>query len=107
MFEIGNRVYCLDKKIKKTVKSINKSITDTYPVSVSFDNGVEDTYTKTGKRLDSGNKVLCKIDEQAAVTRPDLEIVPDLGQIYTLSCGTRILKTIENTHIILPQIPDL
>ena len=46
MFEIGNRVYCLDKKIKKTVKSINKSITDTYPVSVSFDNGVEDTYTK-------------------------------------------------------------
>ena len=51
--------------------------------------------------------MLCKIDEQAAVTRPDLEIVPDLGQIYTLSCGTRILKTIENTHIILPQIPDL
>ena len=40
-------------------------------------------------------------------SQPDLEIIPDLGQIYTLSCGTRILKTIENTHIILPQIPDL
>ena len=107
MFKIGDRVYCSDKKIKGTVKSINKSITATYPVRVSFDNGMEDTYTKTGKRLDNGNKVLSKINEQATITRNELEIIPDLGQIYTLSCGTRILKTIENTHIILPQIPDL
>ena len=107
MFERVDRVYCSDKKLKGTVKSINKYVTATYPVSVSFDNGIEDTYTKTGKRLDGGNKVLNKIEEQATVTRPNLEIVPDLGQIYTLSCGTRILKTLENTHIILPQTSNL
>ena len=30
-----------------------------------------------------------------------------LGKVFTLSCGTRILKTLENTHIILPQTSNL
>ena len=106
-FEIGDRVYCSDKKVKGTVKSLNRNVTAEYAVSVSFDNGMEDTYTKTGKRLNSGNRVLSKTEEQAAITEANLEIIPGLGQIYSLSCGTRILKTLENTHIILPQIPDL
>ena len=106
-FEKGDRVYCSDKGIKGTVKSLNKNVTADYPVIVSFDDGREDTYTKTGKRLESGNKVLSKVKEQATTTEANSEIIPGLGRIYSLSCGTRILKTIENTHIILPQIPDL
>ena len=36
-----------------------------------------------------------------------LEYVEGLGKVFTLSCGTRILKTLENTHIILPQTSNL
>ena len=33
--------------------------------------------------------------------------IPNLGKLFTLECGTRILKTLENTHIILPQTSNL
>ena len=106
-FKIGDRVYCSDKKVKGIVKSINRNVTAEYAVSVNFDNGMEDTYTKTGKRLISGNRVLSKAEEQATTTEPNSEIIPGLGKVFILSCGTRILKTLENTHIILPQTPKL
>ena len=99
-FERGDRVYCSDKKVKGTVKIV-KNESNQYPVVVIFDNGQEDTYKKSGKRLESGNLVLSK------VTEPNSEIIPELGKVFTLSCGTRILKTLENTHIILPQTSNL
>ena len=37
----------------------------------------------------------------------NLEDIEGLGKVFTLSCGTRILKTLENTHIILPQTSNL
>ena len=106
MFERGDRVYCSDKKVKGTVKIV-KNETSQYPVVVIFDNGQEDTYKKSGKRLESGNPVLSKVTEQATTTEPNSEIVLGLGKVFTLSCGTRILKTLENTHIILPQTSNL
>ena len=106
MFERGDRVYCSDKKVKGTVKIV-KNESNHYPVVVIFDNGQEDTYKKSGKRLESGNPVLSKVTEQATTTEPNSEIVLGLGKVFTLSCGTRILKTLENTHIILPQTSNL
>ena len=106
MFERGDRVYCSDKKVKGTVKIV-KNESNQYPVVVIFDNGREDTYKKSGKRLESGNPVLSKVTEQATTTEPNSEIIPGLGKVFTLSCGTRILKTLENTHIILPQTSNL
>ena len=106
MFERGDRVYCSDKKVKGTVKIV-KNESNQYPVVVIFDNGQEDTYKKSGKRLKSGNLVLFKVTEQATTTEPNSEIIPGLGKVFTLSCGTRVLKTLENTHIILPQTSNL
>ena len=106
MFERGDRVYCSGKKVKGTVKIV-KNESNQYPVVVIFDNGQEDTYKKSGKRLESGNPVLSKVTEQATTTEPNSEIIPGLGKVFTLSCGTRILKTLENTHIILPQTSNL
>ena len=106
MFERGDRVYCSDRKVKGTVKIV-KNESNQYPVVVIFDDGQKDTYKKSGKRLESGNPVLSKITEQATTTEPNSEIIPGLGKVFTLSCGTRILKTLENTHIILPQTSNL
>ena len=106
MFERGDRVYCSDKKVKGTVRIV-KNESNQYPVVVFFDNDQEDTYKKSGKRLESGNPVLSKVTEQATTTEPNSEIIPGLGKVFTLSCGTRILKTLENTHIILPQTSNL
>ena len=106
MFERGDRVYCSDKKVKGTVKIV-KNESSQYPVVVIFDDGQKDTYKKSGKRLESGNPVLSKVTEQATTTEPNSEIIPGLGKVFTLSCGTRILKTLENTHIILPQTSNL
>ena len=104
-FEVGNKVYCSYHESTGTIKDIRR--VDTYPIYVTFENGIIDTYKKSGKRLESGNPVLFKVTEQATTTEPNSEIIPGLGKVFTLSCGTRILKTLENTHIILPQTSNL
>ena len=74
-------------------------------IYVTFEDGNTDTYTKQGRRLESGNICLKLIEKEPESLT--LEHVEGLGKVFTLSCGTRILKTLENTHIILPQTSNL
>ena len=104
-FEIGNKVYCTHYKATGTITAINN--TEAYSIYVTFEDGNIDIYTKSGKRLESGNPVLSKVTEQAIITESNSKIIPGLRKVFTLSCGTRILKTLENTHIILPQTSNL
>ena len=104
-FEVGNKVYCNYHKATGTITDIKN--TETYSIYVTFEDGNTDTYKKSGKRLESGNPVLSKVTEQATTTEPNSEIIPGLGKVFTLSCGTRVLKTLENTYIILFQNDDL
>ena len=102
-FEVGNKVYCSYHESTGTIKDITDR--EIYPIRVTFEDGTTDTYTTQGSRLDSGNICLKLIEKE-----PDsltLEYVEGLGKVFTLSCGTRILKTLENTHIILPQTSNL
>ena len=102
-FEVGNKVYCNYHKSTGTIKDIRPI--GTYPILVTFEDGTTDTYTTQGSRLDRGNIWLRLIEKE-----PDsltLEYVEGLGKVFTLSCGTRVLKTLENTHIILPQTSNL
>ena len=107
-FEIGNKIYCSYHEATGTIKDIRPI--GTYPILITFEDGTTDTYTKQGKRLKSGPFCL-KIIEKAKFKKEseflDLEYVEGLGKVFTLSCGTRILKTLENTHIILPQTSNL
>ena len=98
-FEVGNKVYCNYHKSTGTIKDI-KPI-GTYPILITFEDGTTDTYTKQGKRLKSGPFCLGIIEKEPESLT--LEHVEGLGKVFTLSCGTRVLKTLENTHIILPQ----
>ena len=102
-FEVGNKVYCSYHKATGTIKDIRPI--GTYPILVTFEDGTTDTYTIQGGRLEFGNTCLKLIEKE-----PDsltLEYVEGLGKVFTLSCGTRVLKTLENTHIILPQTSNL
>ena len=102
-FEVRNKVYCRHRDATGTIIDIKPN--EEYPIYVTFEDGNADTYTKSGKRLKSGPFCLELIENgPEALT---LELVEGLGKVFTLSCGTRILKTIENTHIILPQTPNL
>ena len=98
-FEVGNKVYCNYHKSTGTIKDIRPI--GTYPILITFEDGITDTYTTQGRRLDSGNIYLKLIEKEPESLT--LEHVEGLGKVFTLSCGTRILKTLENTHIILPQ----
>ena len=100
-FEVGNKVYCSYHEATGTITDIKPN--ETYPMYVTLEDGTTDTYTKQGRRLESGNEYL-EIKEPGSLT---LENVEGLGKVFTLSCGTRILKTLENTHIILPQTSNL
>ena len=100
-FEIGNKVYCSYNEATGTITDIKHA--DAYPIYVTFEDGTTDTYTKQGRRLESGNEYL-EIKESEPL---NFEHVEELGKVFTLSCGTRILKTLENTHIILPQTSNL
>ena len=102
-FEIGNKIYCRYHEAIGTITDI-KHI-ETYPIYVTFEDGTTDTYTKQGRRLESGNIYLKLIEKEPESLT--LEHVEGLGKVFTLSCGTRILKTLENTHIILPQTSNL
>ena len=107
-FEIGNKIYCSYHKATGTITDIKPD--EEYPLHVAFEDGTTDTYTKQGKRLKSGPFCL-EIIEKAEFKKEskflDFENVEGLGKVFTLSCGTRILKTLENTHIILPQTSNL
>ncbi len=100
-FETGNKVYCTHHEATGTITDINHA--DAYPIYVTFEDGTTDTYTKQGRHLESGNEYL-EIKESEPL---NFEHVEGLGKVFTLSCGTRILKTLENTHIILPQTSNL
>ena len=100
-FEVGNKVYCNYHESTGTI--IDIKYPEMYPICVTFEDGTTDTYTKQGRRLESGN-IYLKIVKPESLT---LEHVEGLGKVFTLSCGTRILKTLENTHIILPQTSNL
>ena len=102
-FEIGNKVYCRHHEATGTITGIKP--TEEYPLYVTFEDGTTDTYTKQGKRLKSGPFCLGIIEKEPESLT--LEHVEGLGKVFTLSCGTRILKTLENTHIILPQTSNL
>ena len=102
-FEVGNKVYCSYHKAEGTITDIK--YIKMYPVCVTFEDGTADTYTEEGRRLDSGNIYLKLIEKEPESLT--LEHVEGLGKVFTLSCGTRILKTLENTHIILPQTSNL
>ena len=107
-FEVGNKVYCSYHKSTGTIKDIRPIWT--YPILVTFEDGITDTYTKQGRHLKSGNIYLYIVENETSKTKPDsltLEYIEGLGKVFTLSCGTRILKTLENTHIILPQTSNL
>ena len=104
-FEVGNKVYCNYHKSTGTIKDIRPI--GTYPILVTFEDGTTDTYTKQGKLLESGNGYLEIVERVTSNGSLTLENVEGLGKVFTLSCGTRILKTLENTHIILPQTSNL
>ena len=107
-FEIGDKVYCSYNEATGTITDIKPD--ETYPIYVTFKNGTSDTYTKQGRRLKSGNMYLCIVENETSKKESKsltLEYVEGLGKVFTLSCGTRILKTLENTHIILPQTSNL
>ena len=104
-FEVGNKIYCSYHKAAGTITDIEDPKTVMYPILVTFEDRTTDTYTIQGRRLTSGDICLKLVEKE-----PDsltLEYVEGLGKIFTLSCGTRILKTLENTHIILPQTSNL
>ena len=102
-FTVGNKVYCTHYEATGTITDIKPD--ETYSIYVTFEDGISDTYTKQGRHLISGPICLeVKEKEPESLT---LEYVEGLGKVFTLSCGTRILKTIENTHIVLPQTPNL
>ena len=100
-FEIGNKVYCTHHAATGTITDIKHA--DAYPIYVTFEDGTTDTYTNQGRRVESGDVCI----EQKESKFLDLEYIEGLGKVFTLSCGTRILKTLENTHIILPQTSNL
>ena len=102
-FQVGNKVYCNYHKSTGTIKDIRPI--GTYPILITFEDGTTDTYTTQGSRLDFGNICLKLIEKEPESLT--LEYVEGLGKVFTLSCGTRILKTLENTHIILPQTSNL
>ena len=102
-FEVGNKVYCSHHEATGTIIGIKPN--EEYPIYVTFEDGTTDTYTEEGRRLDSGNIYLKLIEKEPESLT--LEHVEGLGKVFTLSCGTRILKTLENTHIILPQTSNL
>ena len=102
-FEVGNKVYCSYHESTGTIKDVRPI--GTYPIRVTFEDGTTDTYTEEGRRLDSGNIYLKLIEKEPESLT--LEHVEGLGKVFTLSCGTRILKTLENTHVILPQTSNL
>ncbi len=95
-FKTEDKVYCRHHEATGTIIDIKP--TEEYPLHVAFEDGTTDTYTKQGKRLKSGDEYLELLD---------FENIKGLGKVFTLSCGTRILKTLENTHIILPQTSNL
>ena len=88
-FEVGNKVYCSYHESTGSIKDI-KPI-GTYPILVTFEDGTTDTYTTQGRRLESGNIYLKLIEKEPESLT--LEHVKGLGKVFTLSCGTRILKT--------------
>ena len=103
-FEVGNKVYCRHHEATGTVTGIKPN--ETYPIYITFENGTTDTYTKQGKRLKTGSSYLELVENVTFKKESEplnFEYVEGLGKVFTLSCGTRILKTLENTHIILPQ----
>ena len=107
-FEIGDKVYCSYNEATGTITDIKHA--EEYPIYVTFENGTTDTYTKQGKLLQSGTYYLEIAERVTSKKEPSsltLEYVEGLGKVFTLSCGTRILKTLENTHIILPQTSNL
>ena len=107
-FKTEDKVYCRHHEATGTITGIKP--TEDYPLHVAFEDGTTDTYTKQGQRLKSGNIYLYIVENETSKTKPDsliLEHVEGLGKVFTLSCGTRILKTLENTHIILPQTSNL
>ena len=107
-FEIGNKVYCRHYYLTGTITGIKP--TGDYPLHVAFEDGTTDTYTKQGKRIRSGPfclEIMEKVEFKKESKFLDFENIEGLGKVFTLSCGTRILKTLENTHIILPQTSNL
>ena len=110
-FEIGNKIYCSYHEATGTITDIKGLEIYPYPICVTFEDGTTDTYTKQGRRLASGDICLAIVFENITSKKEPssltLEYVEGLGKVFTLSCGTRILKTLENTHIILPQTSNL
>ena len=62
----------------------------------------EINYYKDGRYAISGPIVIKSLVEPVNCT-----MIPNLGYLFTLECGTRILKTLGNVHIVLPQNDDL
>ena len=107
-FEVGNKVYCTHYDATGTITDIKPN--ESYPIYVTFENGIIDEYTKHGKRLKTGSSCLELVENVTFKKESEplnFEHVKGLGKVFTLSCGTRILKTLENTHIILPQTSNL
>ena len=107
-FEIGNKVYCRYRYVTGTITDIKPD--ETYPICVTFEDGTTDTYTKEGKRIKSEPsclEIIEKVEFKKESKFLDFENIEGLRKVFTLSCGTRILKTLENTHIILPQTSNL
>ena len=107
-FKTEDKVYCRHNKATGTITYIRP--TGEYPLHVAFEDGTTETYTKQGKRLKSGPfclEIIEKTEFKKESKFLDFENVEGLGKVFTLSCGTRILKTLENTHIILPQTSNL
>ena len=104
-FEVGNKVYCTHHEATGTITDIEDPKIAMYPILATFEDRTTDTYTMQGRRLNSGGICLKIVEKEPGSLT--LEHVEGLGKVFTLSCGTRILKTLENTHIILPQTSNL
>ena len=95
-------------------KVINITYNTEHPIRVHFfKDGTRNTFSELGvyDNLPDNSKDIVHISsinikqvESTPVIDSYYEII---GKVFTLSCGTRILKTLENTHIILPQTSNL
>ena len=109
-FKIGNTVYCSDHEKTGIITDIKHN--EEYPIYVTFEDETTDTYTRSGKRIKAVKRYLELILGEDSMSKKEseplnFEYIEGLGKVFTLSCGTRILKTLENTHIILPQTSNL
>ena len=99
MLQVGDRVEHLTHNTAYGPGTVIKVGVEKITVNWKRKNEID--YYKDGSYEESG-PIVIRLAESVNYTT-----IPNLGKLFTLECGTRILKTLENTHIILPQTSNI